>query len=144
MIPSRSLFIRFAVKRWAVCVCTCGGGWQPLLGSSEAPVSMTITTLPSFVYIKVRAASSEAHEWRTGKKKDKTVFLCMPPLLIPVCFFSPPLCLFALFISFWRKMWPCQVRIKFYSTRICVFYGGSRTQMWGTNSLQIGSEGIYL
>lgn len=80
-----------------VCVGTCGG-WQPLLGSSEAPVSMTITTLPSFVYIKVRATSS-AHEWRTGKKKDKTVFLCMPPLLIPVCFFSPLLCLFRSFLS---------------------------------------------
>lgn len=126
-----------------VCVGTCGG-WQPLLGSSEAPVSMTITTLPSFVYIKVRATSSEAHERRTGKKKDKTVFLPMPRSTFQ-CAFSPPYCVFfALFISFWRKMWPCQVRIKFYSTRICVFYGGSRTQMWGTNSLQIGSEGIYL
>lgn len=111
------------------CVCMCGGGRQPLLTSSEAPVSMTITTLPSFVYIKVRAASSEAHERRTGKRKDKTVFLCMPPLLVPM-HFSPPYCVFfALFISLRRKMWPCQVRIKFYSTRICVFYGGSRTQM---------------
>lgn len=85
-----------------VCVGTCGG-WQPLLGSSEAPVSMTITTLPSFVYIKVRATSSEAHERRTGKKKDKTVFLPMPPLHIPVCFFSPLLCLFRSFYQLLKK-----------------------------------------
>ncbi len=63
----------------------------------------------------------------------------MPPLLFPwhfFFFFLPPIVSFRSFYQLQKKnVGRCQVRIKFYSTRICVFYGGSGTQMWGTKFL---------